>query len=133
MNQQHNQQHNHIYVPLPLRCSCKLQVLSSGLIQQAQAFVSDPRLPQSEGQAFRLHLIRVLYEQGEALAKVWNAAYRCNNFGQHQKPAQACKSAELARMLGRWQRGACSSPRAHRTIPPCHLCRAATMQQQRPC
>ncbi|KAL4424385.1 hypothetical protein ABPG75_001686, partial [Micractinium tetrahymenae] len=62
------------------------QVLSSGLMKQAQAFVSDARLLPSEGRAFRLRLIHVLQEQGESLAKagqpaaampLLNTAYEC--------------------------------------------------------
>ncbi len=66
-------------------------MLSSGLVQQAQAFVSDSRLPQTEGQAFRLHLIRVLHEQGEALAKVKkSSAY----LSQCRQASEACSSLQ---------------------------------------
>jgi len=52
-------------LPLPLP-----QMLSSGLLSEAQVFASDQRLPANEGLSFRLDLIRVLREQGQALAQV---------------------------------------------------------------
>lgn len=55
-------------LPLPL------QMLSSGLITQAQAFAADARLPPNEGMAFRLRLVRVLHQLGEQLAKVGGSA-----------------------------------------------------------
>ena len=45
-------------------------MLSSDLVNRAQAFATDQRLPTLEGCGFRLRLIRVLQEQGQQLAKV---------------------------------------------------------------
>lgn len=111
-----------------IRCPRALQVLSTGLIQQAQAFVSDPCLPQPEGRAFCLRLIRALHEQGEALAKVSLAGtfFAANALASRSRLIPARSMPELF--------GACSSPLTPcTTCPACRRCRPASMRQLRPC